>query len=155
MSILLFPAPDPLDCHVLEDELAAAGFDDPSVSVYERDSEPVRYDIQVMVAGLTDHMPTLEARQACATQDDLNWLLYVTAAAAAAKDADVAAKIAKVVDAHHPKPADPSTPLQRMAAAAGLTAAELGETIRAAGLLPTGEAAAAAAAKSARAPKTG
>lgn len=101
MSILVFPAPDPLNGDLLTEELAAAGFTNPEVSLY-RDREGEPDVVQVMADELTDHMPPAEMRTACRTRKELDFLLWCYAEEAYNADAPLREKIAPIVAAHRP-----------------------------------------------------
>jgi hypothetical protein len=107
MSILLFPVPDVLNGDKLAAEIVEAGFSPfvsegqptPIVSVYSDDEGNPNY-VQIIVDGLTDHMPPAEMRTACTNRDDLNWLLWAYAEEAYNADSAYRTSIAAVVSAH-------------------------------------------------------
>lgn len=99
MSILTFPVPETLNTSQLINELNAAGFTEVNVCLYQ-DNEGQPDHIQVTAAELTDHMPPAEMRDACATQEDLDWLCWAFAEEAFNSDHNKAIAMQAVISEH-------------------------------------------------------
>lgn len=129
MIHLLHDPNQPIDGDLLTSELATAGFPPFPHPVYESSVALIPDGdgcwLVVTSPALVDPMPSQEDRLACATQDELDTLLW--SAAEAANDANAAARVAieAIIAAHDPPVVEPApTPAEQLEAL-GARVAEL------------------------------